>query len=315
MPVNQDAYSLIMILHHYTVSPYSEMIRLMLGYTGLNWQSSIVPPMPPRPSLDPIIGGYRRIPVAQIGSDLYCDTRLISAEIALLSEKPELSFQTASNEAANFATKVHQQVFMAVVQSAAPRSVLAMLVTRYWPWQIAGLLRDRVQVGKQMKGPRVTRAEREQTLIDFKRDLEEKLTNTDFLFDDYPSVADFAAYHLVWFADLTRPTAFLTSYPYATAWQQRMAEFSQGQPTNISKTALFQITKESQPKAIEPLHAQHPEVGKNVSIQPADYADDATTGTLVAADPQRWVIAKHTSQFGAVHVHFPVHGYTLAINN
>ena len=70
------------ILHHYSMSPFSEKIRLMFGYAGLAWQSLPCPEMPPRPTVDPLSGGYRRIPIAQVGADIFCDSRLISAEIA-----------------------------------------------------------------------------------------------------------------------------------------------------------------------------------------------------------------------------------------
>lgn len=60
-----------LILHHYDASPYAEKIRLMFGLTGTRWQSLIAPVQPPRPSVDPLTGGYRRIPVAQIGADIF----------------------------------------------------------------------------------------------------------------------------------------------------------------------------------------------------------------------------------------------------
>jgi len=59
-----------MILYHHALSPYSEKIRAMLGYAGMRWESVIVPEMPPRPQLDRLAGGYRRVPVAQIGADI-----------------------------------------------------------------------------------------------------------------------------------------------------------------------------------------------------------------------------------------------------
>ncbi len=58
------------ILYHYALSPFSEKIRAMLGYTGMSWESVTVREMPPRPQLDQLAGGYRRIPVAQIGADM-----------------------------------------------------------------------------------------------------------------------------------------------------------------------------------------------------------------------------------------------------
>ncbi|MFN2361014.1 MAG: glutathione S-transferase N-terminal domain-containing protein, partial [Marinobacter sp.] len=39
------------ILYHYAMSPFSEKIRVMLGYAGLSWQSVTVKEMPPRPVL------------------------------------------------------------------------------------------------------------------------------------------------------------------------------------------------------------------------------------------------------------------------
>ena len=36
-----------LILHHYTLSPFSEKARAMLGYAGLQWQSVTVAEMPP----------------------------------------------------------------------------------------------------------------------------------------------------------------------------------------------------------------------------------------------------------------------------
>jgi glutathione S-transferase len=33
----------MLILHHYSLSPFSEKIRLMLGYAGMPWQSLASP--------------------------------------------------------------------------------------------------------------------------------------------------------------------------------------------------------------------------------------------------------------------------------
>ena len=86
------------ILHHYPMSPFSEKMRAMLGYAGLSWQSVIHKEMPPRPQLARLAGGYRKIPVAQIGADIFCDTRIISTEIAALAGKPELALENCSQE-------------------------------------------------------------------------------------------------------------------------------------------------------------------------------------------------------------------------
>ena len=75
------------ILYHYPASPYAEKVRLMAGYLGVPWHSVDVPIQPPRETLALLAGGYRRIPVAQIGADVYCDTALISEQIDSLADK------------------------------------------------------------------------------------------------------------------------------------------------------------------------------------------------------------------------------------
>ena len=67
------------ILHHYDNSPFSEKVRLAFGLKGLAWRSVIQPTIMPKPDLIPLTGGYRRIPVLQIGADIFCDTQLILA--------------------------------------------------------------------------------------------------------------------------------------------------------------------------------------------------------------------------------------------
>src|SRR5258708_25681387 len=76
------------ILHHYDTSPFSEKVRVMLGVKGLSWRSVIQPVIMPKPELTPLTGGYRRIPVLQIGADVYCDTQVILAELEARQARP-----------------------------------------------------------------------------------------------------------------------------------------------------------------------------------------------------------------------------------
>ena len=45
------------------------------------WRSVTVPMVAPKPDLTALTGGYRKVPVMQIGADVYCDTRLIAEVI------------------------------------------------------------------------------------------------------------------------------------------------------------------------------------------------------------------------------------------
>src|SRR5437899_3695733 len=79
-----------LILHHYDASPFSEKIRKIFGLKGLKWRAVEQPSIMPKPDLLPLTGGYRRIPVLQIGADIYCDTQVIVPVLERLHPTPTL---------------------------------------------------------------------------------------------------------------------------------------------------------------------------------------------------------------------------------
>ena len=83
-----------LILHHYPQSPFAEKMRLILGYKNLSWQSVLAPMIMPKPNLVALTGGYRRIPVLQIGADIYCDTALICDALEHRQPSPTLYPET-----------------------------------------------------------------------------------------------------------------------------------------------------------------------------------------------------------------------------
>ena len=78
------------ILHHYAESPFAEKIRAILGFKQLGYRSVLVPMMLPKPDVIALTGGYRRAPVLQIGSDIYCDTALIADVLEHIQPEPTL---------------------------------------------------------------------------------------------------------------------------------------------------------------------------------------------------------------------------------
>ena len=79
-----------LILHHYAGSPFSEKMRLVLGFKGLAWKSVTVPVVLPKPDVIALTGGYRRTPLLQIGADIYCDTPLICDVLEHRQPSPSL---------------------------------------------------------------------------------------------------------------------------------------------------------------------------------------------------------------------------------
>ena len=78
------------VLHHYPSSPFSEKVRVALGIKGLAWRAVEQPVIMPKPDLVPLTGGYRKIPVMQIGADIYCDTQIVLREIERRHPTPAL---------------------------------------------------------------------------------------------------------------------------------------------------------------------------------------------------------------------------------
>jgi glutathione S-transferase len=62
-----------LILHQYDISPFSEKVRVVLGIKKLAWYACSQPLILPKPEVFALTGGYRRIPVLQLGANIYCD--------------------------------------------------------------------------------------------------------------------------------------------------------------------------------------------------------------------------------------------------
>ena len=79
-----------LFLHHYDASPFSEKVRKLFAMKRLAWRAVEQPQIMPKPDLVPLTGGYRRIPVLQIGADVYCDTQLIARVLERLHPRPTI---------------------------------------------------------------------------------------------------------------------------------------------------------------------------------------------------------------------------------
>ena len=110
-------------LFHYPISPYSEKLRTLFGYAHVSWGSITTKEMPPRPELIPLAGNYKRIPVLQMGADVFCDSNLIADEIALLYDKEELSFEKSTSEQQDYIRRVEGALFFAGVTVANNRTL------------------------------------------------------------------------------------------------------------------------------------------------------------------------------------------------
>lgn len=297
-----------LILHHYDLSPFSKKIRALLGYADLSWQSVTVREFPPRPELDRLTGGYRKIPVAQIGADIFCDTRTISSEIAVLAGKPELALENCDREVRDFVARTDLEVFLACVLSANGRNLLRRMRRDHSWLHVGRLLFDRVNMARKAKVKAAGPREAGKVLDEHLQHLESMLER-DFLFGDKPNIADFAAYHGLWFIRDASDSSRLAGYPEVNAWMDRIAAFGHGRPSEIGAAESLEQARHNQPRALPA--SKNTSSGKSITIVPSDYGRHGVTGQLVASTDERWILARREEECGTLHVHFPRQGFVL----
>ncbi|MDP2228926.1 MAG: glutathione S-transferase family protein [Moraxellaceae bacterium] len=299
-----------LILHNYPMSPFSQKMRSMLGYAGLSWQSVTVREFPPRPHLEALAGGYRKIPVAQDGADVFCDSHLIAEEIAARANRPELVLANISPEAQAWVQRVDYELFFPCV-FAAGNSTLRRKARE--SMSVTDLLRfvwDRLNVGRTAT-TRITGLRDARTIVKaHAADIEARLTQ-DFLFGATPTHADFATYHGLWMIHVLAESSLLKPYPRLVAWIGRMQAFGDGVSRPLSIADSLALARASTPRAIADNEREDARIGQRVRAAPDDYAQTPTAGVLVGATPTRWIVAREQADVGTVHVHFPRKGFVL----
>ncbi|MEH6562580.1 MAG: glutathione S-transferase family protein, partial [Marinobacter sp.] len=205
-----------LILYNYALSPFSEKIRAMLGYANLPWCSVTVREMPPRPELSVLTGGYRKVPVAQIGADVFCDSRAIASEIARLAGKPELILEEQPEEVQAFVREADLEIFLACVISASDGQMLRKLIRETSLMNTLRFLKDRINMGRKSRVKALRGKAAKEKVMAHIASLDQRLED-DFLFGPTPCVADFSAYHGLWFVSDLAGKPWLQDYPKGSA--------------------------------------------------------------------------------------------------
>lgn len=299
------------ILHHYDASPYAEKIRLMFGLTQTRWQSLLSPAWPPRPNVDPLSGGYRRIPIAQIGADIFCDTALIAQEVAQLTRHASLDPSTIEGESRSLMKQAEREAFFAAITAVPPLRLLGTMLKEFGPTGAYRFVKDRTGLmkGGTVRPPNASKAKHAlTTLLD---GLEARLASGPWVGGERPSFADFACYHPLWLhvSCNRRP---LHAGPKVLRWYQGIANLGHGTREEITQADAFHAARKSAPRPLPPSTASLDVTpGDRVSVSPVDYGVIPVTGTLAAITEQRIIVSRETDAFGTLHVHFPRNGYAL----
>jgi glutathione S-transferase len=298
------------LFHHYDNSPFSEKIRLVFGWKRLAWRSVIQPNMMPKPHLVPLTGGYRRIPVMQIGADVYCDSQVIARTLERLHPQRTIFPNGSQGLCQAFCFWTDRQLFLASVPVVF--AAIGAAVPKEFIEDRSKLMGARGDFSAVMKaGPAATDALRAHASF-----LETQLSDgRAFLLGDAPSLADFSAYHPVWFLRNIPPVAkTLEEFARLGAWADRVREIGHGERSECSPEEALELARKSMPAAGGGVDANEPQglrAGERVRVLPDDYGFEPVEGALVRADVGEIAVRREHPDVGEVAVHFPRAGFRI----
>jgi glutathione S-transferase len=303
-----------LILHHYPTSPFAEKIRLLLGHKQLAWKSVFIPMIMPKPDLTALTGGYRKTPVLQIGADIYCDTALICDVLEHLAPTPTIYPEAHKGAARIVAQWADSALFtVAMAYNFQPAGV-AQVFAGAPAEGVQAFVADRTA----MRGgaARMAPADATGTYKSYLRRIANMLHGQDFLWGAQPCVADFAAYHPIWFTQERTPAlaGILDATPEVISWLARMKAIGHGTVGKCSAEEALQSARNATPVAVqgEVFQDEHGiALGSQVVIAADNFGLEPTEGELVAATRTRYTLRRTGERSGTVHVHFPRVGFTL----
>jgi glutathione S-transferase len=308
-------------LHHYPISPFAEKIRLILGYKKLAWKSVTIPSIMPKPDVVALTGGYRKTPILQVGSHIYCDTALIADVLEHLQPTPTLYPQSHKGVARVLAQWADDKLFSAAMGwNFQPKGAAQVFDKVAPPDQVTSFAKAFAKDRADMRAgaPRLPAGDAGAALKSYLRRLANMLDGQKFLLGDAPCIADFAAYPPLWFTRTVTPAVadVLNATPAVLAWLDRMAAIGHAQsiPADAAQ-AIADCAQAPESASLLPETTWQDEhgipLGSLVTIAADGFGPEPTTGTLVAATRMHYTLKRVDPRAGTVHVHFPRIGFIL----
>jgi len=296
------------ILHHYAISPFSEKIRKILGHKRASWCSVEQPAIMPKPKLTPLTGGYRRIPVMQLGADVYCDTEIIVRKLEELLPEPTIYPGGSQGLCHMISQWADRRLFFAIIPvvfqrmaGAVPKEFIEDRQKMMSGASFTELLQTAPDALNQLRG--------------FLAMIDAQLDGRPFLLGDAFSLADAACFHSIWFCRNEADTfALVKSAANVMRWFERIDAMGHGDAKLMDPDRALAIARESSSSIRASKDLADPnrlEPGMRVSITPDDYGPEPVTGTVVASSAYEIAIEREEAGLGRIVVHFPKVGFRI----
>ncbi len=296
-----------LILHHYPQSHFAEKIKRLLAFKALPYRAVEQPLMMPKPDLVPLTGGFRRIPVLQIGADVYIDTVLIARVLEALHPTP-------------VCIPAAQAGLIGVIEAWAGRQFMfqVLLPTFYalMPHLPPEFLLDRAAMSPSLSREAVIEgAEHALAQTDLVLDqLDLQLRAQAFLLGRDFTLADASVFFPLWLfknsPDLFEHIAARTA---VAAWFARIESFGSGAANPMPTSEALAIARAARPApaAAGLQRLGDLELGVEVAVVADDYGVETCRGNLTYLSAERVSVLRRDPDLGEIAVHFPRAGYRI----
>src|SRR5205085_1831309 len=271
--------------------------------------SVVVPAIMPKPDVVALTGGYRRTPFLQVGADIYCDTALICDVLEHVQPEPTLYPPHLKGVCRIFAQWADSTLFWAAMgYNLQPRGA-AHVFAKAPPEAAKAFGEDRKAMTTQMV--RLRPGDATSAFRSYLRRIANMADEHDFLFGMEPCVADFAAYHGIWFTRTQVPALaeILSPTPSVLEWADRVAAVGHGPMTKLSSADAVALAAASEPQpaganllidsAFQDDHGIA--LGTTVSITAESFGAEPTEGELIAATRTHYSLRRTDARAGVVH--------------
>ncbi len=303
------------ILHHYPQSPFSEKVRLLLGYKKQSYQAVTIPIIMPKPDLMPLTGGYRKTPVMQMGADIYCDTAIICKVIDRLC--PDDTIYPAGSQATATAAAHWTDTFFFRVSVAVAFQPRALENNPLFQDQeaAAAFMADRAKFTEGSTQLTMDFETANPYFLGHLKRLDNQLESSEFLDGDKPTIIDFSTYHCCWFVHNNEAIRdSFSPFKQVLAWLDRMSDFGQGNLTELEGAAALEIAMSANPSSTSKSatsEIDQLQLGDEVEVMPIDYGFQPVRGKLQLSSMEELVVRREDKQVGEVAVHLPRLGFRV----
>ena len=230
----------------------------------------------PKPDHFELTGGYRRVPVLQIGADIYCDTHLITRVLDRVQPSPPLSPPGREVEEVAF-SRWAETTFMLVI--GAFFGIGGVFPEEF----VEDRTRTMVPPGTDLAQANLILATK---LLQIRANLEridlQLADGRHFVFGDEPCAADFSAFHPVAMLKThARTAALIDPCKRVVAWLDRVQTIGHGKPSPLDVSKAIDIARDARPSPYqgEPVVPDGMEIGTPIVILHDEYG----SGTVADA--------------------------------